>query len=42
MNGDIDNFLKAYLMLNGQKETNNTLLWLKYTTIQDVLNLDTA
>ena len=25
MNGDIDNFLKAYLMLNGQKETNNTL-----------------
>jgi peptide chain release factor 2 len=26
LNGDIDAFLKAYLMLNGQKETNPTLL----------------
>jgi len=25
MNGDIDAFLKAFLMLNGQKETDTTL-----------------
>jgi len=25
MNGDIDAFLKAFLMLNGQKETGTTL-----------------